>query len=111
MFSRPATTSPTQRRYSALGSHQHVDVQRPNPTLPVGRYRLTLDAAGGLTDEAGNALNGGSDQVFALTVGTRSEVATEPFITEENYGGPGHRRTPRRHDGHRPYREPVWPIV
>jgi subtilisin family serine protease len=78
----------TNVAYSAPARTGTLTLSAPNLTLPVGRYRLTLDATSGLTDESGNALNGGSDQVIAFTVATRSEVVRQPFIVEENYGGP-----------------------
>ena len=53
----------------------------PGITLPDGLYRLTLDATGGLSDPAGNSLNGGVDQVVPFSVATRSEVVDAEFAT------------------------------
>ena len=52
----------------------------PSTTLPLGQYRLTLDATGGLMDEAGNALNGGVDQVLAFAIDTKSTIVAQPFV-------------------------------
>ncbi len=55
-----------------------LDIVGPDQALPIGRYRLIVDAR--ITDESDNGLHGGSDQEFSFEVTQWSDpVAVVPF--------------------------------
>lgn len=69
------TVSPS---YDADARQTNVTFSAPATVLARGLYRLTLRAAGGLTDEAGNPLAGGADPMFNITIAPKSQpVAAE----------------------------------